>query len=290
MASTYASLPLPTLNGPGAAVDVSTIASNKTVVVSGSLNGASIVIEGSVDGGTTWAPLTSFQGTETKYVNAAVLEMRANVSGRTLVVPFSASVAVGGITIAAATAINLPMPAMNGPGAAVLASSLAAVKTAIVGGDFVGTSITVEASQDGGVTFAPVAQFANRTGSATMPGLEAQYLRASVQGRTSVVPFTATLDVGAAGDGGGGGGGGGAAQAFTYTATGIETDVFTVTLPAAMPSDDYVVVATMGQAAAFLAVAVPDGVGDRTVNDFICWTSLALTAGDTIDFYVTERT
>lgn len=108
---------------------------------------------------------------------------------------------------------------------------------------------------------------------------------------TSIGNFTGGLTprpfVAAAGSAGGGGG---TAQAFTYTATGVETDVFTVTLPVAMPSDDYIVIATMGQAAAFLAVAVPDGVGDRTVNDFVCWTSLAPTAGDTIDFYVTERT
>lgn len=287
MASTYASLPLPTLNGPGAAVDVSLIASNKTVVVSGSLNGASIVIEGSVDGGTTWAPLASFQGTETKYVNAAVLRMRTNVSGRTSVLPFSASVAVGGITITAATAINLPMPAMNGPGAAVLASALAAVKTAIVGGDFVGCSITVEASQDGGVTFAPIATFANRTGSATMPWLEAQYLRVNVQGRDSVVPFTATLDVGAAGDGGGGGL---ATRAFKYTATGAEASPFMVTLPGvAMPSGDYNIGYALGSVALAAELVFPDGVGERTATTFLANPTHALTAGDTIDFTLTER-
>lgn len=85
-------------------------------------------------------------------------------------------------------------------------------------------------------------------------------------------------------------GGGGSALDFTYVATGAETDVFLVTLPAAMPSDDYVVIATMGEAAAFLAVAIPDGIGDRTTTDFVCWTSLAPTAGDTIDFHVAERT
>ncbi len=89
---------------------------------------------------------------------------------------------------------------------------------------------------------------------------------------------------------GSGGGGSGTTQAFTYTATGVEGDVFTVTLPAAMPSDDYVVVHTMGQAASFLAVAIPDGAGDRTTSDFVCWTSVAPTAGDTIDFIVMERT
>lgn len=89
---------------------------------------------------------------------------------------------------------------------------------------------------------------------------------------------------------GAGGGGSGSSLAFTYTATGAEGDTFTVTLPSAMPSDDYVVQATLGEAAAFLAVAIPDGVGDRTVTDFICWTSVAPTIGDTIDFYVVERT
>lgn len=288
MAATFVSLPLPALNGPGTSVDVSTIAANKTVVVSGSLNGAVIDIEASVDGGIEWAPLVSFQATETKYVTVAALKMRANVKGRTLVLPFSAAVGVGGVTITAATAINLPMPAMNGPGTAVLASSLASVKTAIVGGDFNGVTITVEASQDGGTSFAPVGQFANRTGSITIPGLEAEYLRVNVSGRSAPVPFTATLDVGAAD--GGGGGGGSSVLAFTYTATGLEGDVFTVTLPTSMPSADYVVVHTLGECESFLAVKIPDGIGDRTVNDFICEISLGvLAAGDTIDFIVTER-
>lgn len=288
MSSTFVSVPMPAFNGPGASVAVDTLAATKTVVASGTFNAAIVTLEGSVDGGTTWAPLTTFQGTETRYVEAAVLLVRANVSGRRGAVPFSVDLGVGAVTVTAGTAISLPMPAANGGGAAVLASGLGEVKTCIAGGSFVGASLTVEASQDGGVSWAPVAQFAGKTGSITLGKVEAEYLRVNVSGRGEVVPFTATLDVAGVGASGGGGGGS-AVQVFTYTATGAEGTSFTITLPTAMASSDYGVTGSLGKYTNFLQIAFPNYSGDRTVTDFVCETTLALTAGDTIDLFVAER-
>ena len=66
MPNVFANLPLPVDNGPGASVAVSTMGPDKTVVVSGSFEGAAITIEASVDGGTKFAPVATFQTGSTK--------------------------------------------------------------------------------------------------------------------------------------------------------------------------------------------------------------------------------
>ncbi|HLU38117.1 MAG TPA: hypothetical protein VK081_01955, partial [Planctomycetota bacterium] len=211
MANLFADLPMPVANGPGAAVDVSGMGRDKTVVVRGDFPGATITIEISQDAGglTGYAPVTTFQnGDQRRLLEVAARYMRVNVEGRKSSVTFTANADVGASDIGAQFAA-LPMPAGNGAGAAVDVSALGAYCTFITAGSFLGATITVEASEDG-VSYAPVVTFANYGGQQSAV-VTANFMRVAVSGRKAIIPFTATAAVGAINDAGGGGGGGGTA-------------------------------------------------------------------------------
>lgn len=94
--------------------------------------------------------------------------------------------------------VTLPLPAFNGVGAAVDISAMGSPKTlvsAISSGEFDGATVTIEASVDGGVVYAPVALFQGGRNTRVVP-FAAQFVRAKVAGRSGQVPFTATVSVG----------------------------------------------------------------------------------------------
>ena len=146
MANVFVSLPLPALNGAGAAVDTSAMGATKTFIVTGSFPGAAIIIEASTDGGTVYAPALVFQDGDREFtLNVVADHMRARVSGRKTSVPFSAVVEAGapGDT-PLFTAIA--MPALNGPGASVDISAFPDFSTFIAGGSFQGATVIVDAA------------------------------------------------------------------------------------------------------------------------------------------------
>lgn len=93
--------------------------------------------------------------------------------------------------------INLPMPALNGAGASVATITMGGAKSIVVSGDFGNTTLTVEASVDGGTVWAPVAVF--QTGGSLVQVVEVacDFMRVNVSGRNNIVPFSAVMDVGA---------------------------------------------------------------------------------------------
>lgn len=300
MTASFAMFSMPTGNGPGASLDISGAAAGKTIVASGSFRGCAIAVEGSVDGGANWATLCSFQGTQAKYVTAAVMLARVNVSGRSPQIPFGATVGIGAQAGIVSTVV-LPMPDGNGPGAAVLADGLGVVKTFIAGGVFPGAAMTIEASDNGTDNWAPIAQFAGRVGAVTV-SLDAMYLRVSVSGRGSA-PFTATVSAGACDLGGGGGGGD--VTAITGSGAAVVTDgggpIPNVDVPLSKLNVTPIQTATYGASAwEFVRVdptagpvdiALPSGatlnVGDQIVvknsSDSINPMTITPNGGDTID-------
>lgn len=198
MANIFVNLPLPVLNGPGAAVNVSAMGIPKTVVVDGTFEGATITIEASVDGGVVFAPVETFQSGEMKKVSLFAAQFaRVNVSGRKASVPFTANIDMGA-NDAGALFAAIPMPALNGPGVAVNVSAFGSFSTFIAGGSFVGARILVEVSEDG-VGWAPLVQFSGQGGQNSKV-VTADFVRANVSGRKASVPFTGTLAVGAVND------------------------------------------------------------------------------------------
>lgn len=286
MANSFADLPLPVLNGPGAAVDVSTFGFAKTLTCVGTFEQATITIEASVDGGVEWAPVHVFQmGTpDTVLVEVVANRMRTNVSGRKAIVPFAVNCDVAA---PAATPLfaNAPLPAGNGAGTPVDISTFGAFTTFIVGGTFGGAVVTIQISEDG-VDYATLKQFAGQGGIFSHV-VTANWVRAFVAGRKAVVPFSATLDLGATELGGGGGG---ASQSFRYVATGAEGSDFFVTLPVAEPDDLYAVDIQLAGVTFIVGVDAPDiAAGDRTTTQFRVVTTFPLTAGDQLDILINEQ-
>jgi len=200
MANLFFNLPLPVLNGPGAAVNVSAQGTPKSFVVAGDFPGATITIEASVDGGIVFAPVVIFQNGEMQKVVDVVAEfLRVNVSGRKASVPFAANIDVGA-NDNGAQFFTLPLPALNGPGAAVNTSALGSFNTFIAGGVFEGARILVEVSEDG-IDWAPLVQFSGQGGLRSKV-VTSDFLRTNVSGRKATVPFTGSLAVGAANDAG----------------------------------------------------------------------------------------
>jgi hypothetical protein len=89
--------------------------------------------------------------------------------------------------------------------------------------------------------------------------------------------------------GGTGGGGGATTEAFRYIATGAEGSDFNVVLPSARAVDTYKVFGSCAGVALIFAMDYPDLLpGDRTTTQFRVVTTGSLTAGDQIDFFVTD--
>jgi hypothetical protein len=93
--------------------------------------------------------------------------------------------------------INLPLPAGNGVGPAVLSDVLGKDKTVVVGGSFPKATITIEASVDGGLTWGQITTFQDGDGKTRTVAVIAQFMRTRVSGRNSALPFVGVnVDVG----------------------------------------------------------------------------------------------
>lgn len=194
MSNGFVNLPLPVANGPGAAVSTAALGGPKTFLCYGSFPGATITIEVSCDGGTTFAPLIAFQTSgDRKNVQVAADFMRVNVSGRSAAVPFSAQIDVGA-PAAATNFAEIDIPVGPGPGAALDISDYGPFVTLVCSGSFPGSAIEIQVSDDGGTTWTTVAQFSGR-GDAIMTVFTAQQVRANVKNRN--VNGLATLAIGA---------------------------------------------------------------------------------------------
>lgn len=198
MSNLFVNLPLPVLNGPGAAVDTSGMGNPKTITIEGVFPGATIAIEASVDGGAAWAPVAVFQTGDSQVQKLVAANfMRTNVSGRNSALPFSANVDIGAQD-AGAQFIVIPLPVGNGPGPAVNVATFGVGSTFIAGGSFAGATIRVEISEDN-IAWAPLAMFAGK-GGLKNHDVTAQFVRAVVAGRVATVAFTGSLAMGSVND------------------------------------------------------------------------------------------
>lgn len=195
-------LPVPAGDGAGAAVDVSTLGGDRTVVVGGSLSGVIHVEVSNEAVPTSWAEVASFPGSfptparGKKSLEIAARWMRARVTD---FVAGAGNVDVGGDD-AGSGFLNLPAPAGNGTGAAVVTAGLEVFRSVTVGGTFTG-SVLIEVSEDN-VSYGQCMVF-GAPGVQSMP-IAASFMRVR---RANITPGFAGLplvNVGGAGVGGGG--------------------------------------------------------------------------------------
>lgn len=215
MGNLFLNVPSQAGNGAGAAVDFTTFGAIKTIVVTGDWPATmqpTINIECNNDPGQagSWAPLASFRGGGEKTLFAAVMWIRARVTGfRGGTAP---QIDIGGTDDGTVFA-TLVAPAGNGVGAAVDVSLLPTFKSAQVGGTFRG-SVIVEFSEDGATEWAQFAAF-NAGGIQSAPET-AHWARVRRVGVPPNNPGLPIINLGATTTGGGAGGG-------TLTATNVLT-------------------------------------------------------------------
>ena len=153
MPNQFVTLPVPVGNGTGAAVDVSAMGAEKTVVVCGGAFVAAVHIEVSNDG-VTWGPFIDFTACDWDNYIVSCRFMRVRVSGYKSGAPVAA---VGASDAGASASISLPVPAGNGVGTAVDTSVLGPLKSIVVAGSY-DAVVTIQISEDG-VTFSDAESF-----------------------------------------------------------------------------------------------------------------------------------
>ena len=200
MANVFLDLPVPVADGVGAAIDTSTLGKTRTFTIQGDLDGASITVEISNDGGVDFVPLLSFAAGGKKTVKVAAQFTRVRVVGSGGAVAANCDVGsndVGG------QFLNLPATAGDGTGAPVDVSALGTFNTAIVTGDFTG-QIELQISEDG-VDWTTCFTFT--APDQKSKAFVAQFMRTVRSQSNLATPGTAEVDIGAINDTGGGGGG-----------------------------------------------------------------------------------
>lgn len=188
----FANLPMPALNGGGAAVDVSTMGAQKTIVISGTFPGRAVEVQISqVAGGASgYTPVRTFTDGETKLViPVAARFMRAFVKNRVTGDSFSCNVDVGAPEARCEFGV-VPIPGADGDGADLAAGTFGSFHTFSMVGDFNGARVIIEASEDG-TAYAPVLTFTGPS-QQSWSGV-ARFFRANLKGFAT--GFTATCTV-----------------------------------------------------------------------------------------------
>jgi hypothetical protein len=287
VANLFLQLPALAQDGPGTPVDVSALASLKTVIVAGSWRlTPNITIEINLDpamaGG--WAALETFQGAAMQTFGVIAYWMRARVSN------FKGGQAPE-VWVGAANELALfgtpAVPAGNGAGAAIDVSAMGPYKTVQVAGGFQG-QINIEASADGGTTWGTAFSFGAGQAGYQSQLVVADFLRVKRVGVPTLAPGLPIVNVGAGNSPGGGGGGGGDQMTFLYVADGTEGDTFVIPLPSARTSTNYAAWVTGGGLDALLVFDVP--VAQYTLNSIQVIASAPLVIGDVLIVNVKDLT
>lgn len=210
MANLFINIPVPAANGSGAAVDVSTMGSSKTISLTGPFV-ATVTIEVSNElVPTDWAPLISFTVPDGIVRDVAARWMRASVADY----KSGAPACDVGSDDTGTTFVNLPVPVGNGAGAAVDCTALPLFKTATVAGPFRG-NVQIEVSTDGGGSWSQLGMGFNNPGYQNQK-LTAGFMRVVRAGVPLIAPGLPIVNIGACAAGGGGGGSSGAVASTCY--------------------------------------------------------------------------
>lgn len=195
MANQFVNLPVPTGNGAGAPVDVSSFGPLKTVIVGGDADSV-INVEFNNDAGQlgTWHTFMTFQPRGQQTNSVCALWMRVRQSGYNVNAGGTPTVNMGG-TDAGCNFANLPVTPGEGNGAAVNVSTLGNFMTVQVSDIFKGT-VTVEVSDDGASEWSQPFSF-NSAGAQTLQ-IVAQYMRVKRTGIIGQNPGLPVVNVGGA--------------------------------------------------------------------------------------------
>lgn len=205
MSNQFTSLPATAANGSGAAVDVSALGANKTIVVAsnGAVYEPLVTIEFANDaGGTRWSTLTQLTKGQ-RSLSVACRWMRATVSNYKG--GGAPTVSVGGVENTA-TFAELVATAGDGNGAEVDTSAMGSFKSVQITGEYRGTAL-IEISTDEGATWAQLMAFNYPSPPFQNAVAAASRMRVKRSGVPVVNPGLPLINIGASPDPGGGGSG-----------------------------------------------------------------------------------
>jgi hypothetical protein len=196
MAHVQVTLPAPTGNGSGAAVDVTGIGAIKTITVTagdGVLKPSVIVEVSNQSAPTKWAPIAFFQPGGEETIPVVARWMRATVTNyRGGSAP---QVEVGGED-GSPSFVTLVATAGNGTGAGVDVSALGPFKTVHVAGPFQG-AVNIEISEDGGTTYQQALSFQSGDPGIQSGVFAADFMRVTRNGVPDNSPGLPLVNVGA---------------------------------------------------------------------------------------------
>lgn len=177
MSNSFVQIPTPAGNGTGAAVDVTDLGANKTILFGGTFDGV-VTLETSSDDGVSWGPVVSETGPKTVRQNFSSTRMRMQVSG----LVSGAPIVFVGCFDTGSKDVVIPVTALDGAGAAAFIGDFGEVKTIVSGAPFTG-SANIEIS-DNGTDWSPLEFF-------TGPGIASQSFYANWIRcrREGVIPF-----------------------------------------------------------------------------------------------------
>jgi len=180
MPSVFLNIPVPATTGSGAPVNISALGFCKLFSLTGGFGsvpnlGATVVIEASNDG-VSWSPVTSLTAANDIRRSFAAVLVRATVIGDATGANLSVGADNPGTDMTA-----LAVPAGNGVGAAVDISSFGSEKTVLYNGGME-ASLTIEISQDGGLTYTEAASFVGKTPASVNLCCSVGFIRVRVGG------------------------------------------------------------------------------------------------------------
>lgn len=285
MSNLFAQLPVPSGNGVGTPVDVSTFGGTKTIVVAGT-SSSTVNVEfnnaESADDG-SWQSIFTVQGTGSITATVAARWMRARISNSNGVGITDVNV---GATDAGSEFSTLDVPAGNGDGSQVDVSSLTGLyKTVQVGGRFKGV-VLVEVSVDGDEWSQPFSFSAPGAQSMTIVAHLMRVRRTGILGTGAGLPV---VTVGATTLGEGGGGSSNTLQVFSYTVGGEEPDLSEIVITLPFPiSESYGVVATCQGVQSIIGLDIPEDL--KTDTQFTVIGTDEFSTGDVLMFFAAPKT
>lgn len=195
MSKVFVNLPVSAGNGVGAGQSVATMGRFKTVTVGGTFNGT-VILEVSLDGGTTWGQILATTATGKFPIEVSAQQMRVRRSGVPTVAPGTPNVDVGGL-VTGASFEALAVPAGNGNGAGTDISALGQFSTVTCVGTYKG-QVLIQISEDNSAWETCFAF--DTSGGVQSKIVLAQFVRVRRVGVPSVAPGAPVVNFGACDD------------------------------------------------------------------------------------------
>lgn len=293
MANVFLSLPVPAVDGVGAAVNCLVMGSLRSIVAgvtpgpSGEGMRCTLNIE-IADSAVApvsddqWNPIATFSADFGDDITVSIAAKWMRVRRANSRFPAGVPSVSVGSTDDGTMIANLPVTAADGTGAGVDTSALGPWKTVCVGGTYRG-NVNVEISEDG-VFYSNQYSFLNP--NAQSGAFMSKFMRVVRDGVPTINPGLPVVNVGACAMPGGGGGGGAGGLQFFVVAGVVGQSLYPVVLPAARADASYEVLSQVNAPSPNMIKGITVDPTTITAVGFTAELTAGAEAGDLLIFFV----